>query len=466
MKVKIMNVAYLRCSTNEQDTTHQLQTIQTYCRTNGLTIDKTISEEGVSAYSTSYKDRKINSVLESTEKIDNLIIFEASRLSRNMVEGQDIIQKFTLKGTKIHSVKDNSIINQNSLDQLLNAFRYFQASEESKNTSARIKSAKQLQRERGEYLGGRIPIGYEVEGKRLKIQSSTKCTIVQLFNIYLSSGCNMCIKYLLENGINKDSNEEVLHILKNRIYIGYPYKDCDIYIHELQIIDNDTFNQVQEKIKSRGFSKRNGHIITTKSNTVLEGLCFSYCDRKMNIDYNRGVKIFRSRCKCKDHQKSFNYERIEKNVMNKLFSTFNTIDYELLEQKIREKKDKEYRERKNKLNNTKNELKQKEYILVQFNKKLEQLIMMDNIDSNAINLISNKISTIEQEIQQLNDMINTDNRRLHDGSNVINLSKYKDFESIYNKADILHKKLLVQQIVNKIVVHSYDDIDIHIKSIF
>ncbi len=460
-----MNVAYLRCSTNEQDTTHQLQTIQTYCRTNGLTIDKTISEEGVSAYSTSYKDRKINSVLESTEKIDNLIIFEASRLSRNMVEGQDIIQKFTLKGTKIHSVKDNSIINQNSLDQLLNAFRYFQASEESKNTSARIKSAKQLQRERHEYLGGRIPIGYEVEGKRLKIQPSTKCTIMQLFNIYLSSGCNMCIKYLKEHGINKDSNEEVLHILKNRIYIGYPYTNSDIYIPELQIIDNDTFNQVQEKIKSRGFSKRNNRIITAKSNSVLEGLVYSPC-RKMNIDYNRGVKIFRSRCKCKDHQKTFIYEKIEAQILNKLFSTLNTIDYELLEQKIQEKKDKEYRERKNKLNNTKSELKQKESILVQFNKKLEQLIMMDNIDSNAINLISNKISTIEQEINTLYDTIYAVDNSLTHSSNIISLSKYKDFESIYNKGDILHKKLLVQQIVNKIVVHSYDDIDIHIKSIF
>ena len=460
-----MNIAYLRCSTNQQDTTHQHEAIITYCQTNGLTIDKTISEEGVSAFSTSYKNRKINDILQSSDKIDNLVVFEASRLSRDFIEGQDLIQRFTMRGTKIHSVKDNSIINQNSLDQLLNAFRYFQAAEESKNTSARIKSAKQLQRERGEYLGGRIPIGYEVEGKRLKICASTKCTITNLFQIYLNSGCNMCIKYLKEYGINKDSNEEVLHILKNRIYIGYPYTNSDIYLPELQIIDTDLFYTVQEKIKSRGFSKRNNRIITAKSNSVLEGLVYSPC-RKMNIDYNRGVKIFRSRCKCKDHQKSFNYERIEKNVMNKLFSTFNTIDYELLEQKIQEKKDKEYRERKNKLNNTKNELKQKEYILVQFNKKLEQLIMMDNIDSNAINLISNKISTIEQEIQQLNDVIYTDNRRLHDGGNVISLDKYKNFKDIYNKADVFHKKLLVQQIVSKIEVHSYDDIDIHIKSIF
>ena len=275
----------------------------------------------------------------------------------------------------------------------------------------------------------------------------------------------MCIKYLKEHGINKDSNEEVLHILKNRIYIGYPYKDSDIYLPELQIINTDLFYTVQEKIKSRGFSKRNNRIITAKSNSVLEGLVYSPC-RKMNIDYNRGVKIFRSRCKCKDHQKTFIYEKIEAQILNKLFSTLNTIDYELLEQKIQEKKDKEYRERKNKLNNTKSELKQKESILVQFNKKLEQLIMMDNIDSNAINLISNKISTIEQEIQQLNDVIIADNRRLHDGSNIISLDKYKNFKDIYNKADVFHKKLLVQQIVNKIVVHSYDDIDIHIKSIF
>ena len=459
-----MNVAYLRCSTHEQTTEHQLDSVYAYCKANNIVVNKVISEEGISAYSTSYKDRKINELLESKEQIENLIIFEPSRLSRNMIEGQDIIQKFTLKGTKIHSVKDNSIINQSSLDQLLNAFRYFQASEESKNTSARIKSAKQLQRERHEYLGGRIPIGYEVEGKRLKIQASTKCTIIQLFNIYLSSGCNMCIKYLKEHGIIKKTNQEILQILKNRVYIGYPYKDNDIYIPELQIIDTDLFYTVQEKIKSRGFSERNNRIITARSNTVLEGLCYSSCDRKLNIDYNRGVKVLKSRCKCKDHQKSFNYEKIENNVLNNLFDKLGTIDWQLLEQKVREKKDREFMERKNKLNNTKNELKQKEYILAQFNKKLEQLIMMDNIDSNAINLISNKISTIEQEIQQLNDVIYTDESRLTVPTGIINLTKYKDFRSIYNRADILNKKLLIQQIIEKVVIRTYDDIDVYIKA--
>ena len=189
-------------------------------------------------------------------------------------------------------------------------------------TSA-IKAGKELQKQRGEYLGGRIPIGYTVEGKRLKICASTKCIITNLFNIYLSSGCNMCIKYLLENGINKDSNEEVLHILKNRIYIGYPYSNSNIYLPELQIIDTDLFYAVQEKIESKGFNKRNRSVITSKSNSVLEGLCFSYCNKKMNIDYNRGVKIFRSRCKCKDHQKTFNYERIEQNILDMIFS----LDY-------------------------------------------------------------------------------------------------------------------------------------------
>ena len=460
-----MNVAYLRCSTNEQDTTHQLQTIQTYCRTNGLTIDKTISEEGVSAYSTSYKDRKINSVLESTEKIDNLIIFEASRLSRNMVEGQDIIQKFTLKGTKIHSVKDNSIINQNSLDQLLNAFRYFQASEESKNTSARIKSAKQLQRERHEYLGGPVPYGYTVKDKHLEVDSSKVSVINQLFNIYINGGCCMCIKFLQEHGINRNSNQEVLQILKNRIYIGMPYSNSNIYIKELHIIDTNLFNAVQNKIKSRINSTRTGNIITAKSNTVLEGLCFSYCDRKMNIDYNRGVKILKSRCKCSNHQKTFNYEKIENTVLNQLFNKLNTIDWQLLEQKVKEKKDVQYREAKLHIKSLKANVKEKENVLAQYESKLEKLIMLEDIDSNAINLISNKINSIQDEINTLYDTIYAAENSLNSPVDINTLSKYKDFKSIYNKGDIFNKKLLIQQLVNKIVIREYDDIDIYMNMI-
>ena len=125
-----------------------------------------------------------------------------------------------------------------------------------------------------------------------------------------------------------------------------PYSNSNIYIKELHIIDTNLFNAVQTKIKSRVNSTRTGNIITAKSNTVLEGLCFSYCNRKMNIDYNRGVKILKSRCKCSNHQKTFNYEKIENTVLNQLFNKLNTIDWQLLEQKVREKKDVQYREAK------------------------------------------------------------------------------------------------------------------------
>ena len=50
MTKKIMNIAYLRCSSSIQDTAHQEASIVAYCSRNNITIDETISDEAISAY--------------------------------------------------------------------------------------------------------------------------------------------------------------------------------------------------------------------------------------------------------------------------------------------------------------------------------------------------------------------------------------------------------------------------------
>ena len=92
-------VAYMRCSTDEtrQDTAHQKSSIEAFALAHNLTVDE-YYEEYVSAFKTSIEEReeiqKIKRMAINGE-LKALIIFEQSRLARNMVDAISILDTFT-----------------------------------------------------------------------------------------------------------------------------------------------------------------------------------------------------------------------------------------------------------------------------------------------------------------------------------------------------------------------------------
>lgn len=79
-----MIVAYVRVSTNKQDTESQKIEIQEYCNRNNLKVDKMLSVEISSTKS--QEKRKICELKNMLHKDDTLITTELSRLGRDMLE--------------------------------------------------------------------------------------------------------------------------------------------------------------------------------------------------------------------------------------------------------------------------------------------------------------------------------------------------------------------------------------------
>lgn len=75
--------AYLRVSTDQQTLMQQSNSINEYLKTKGLTIDESFSDEGVSG-GVSYKQRKLNDLLNEMQEGDALVVSEISRLGRSM----------------------------------------------------------------------------------------------------------------------------------------------------------------------------------------------------------------------------------------------------------------------------------------------------------------------------------------------------------------------------------------------
>ena len=74
---------YTRVSTEKQELTQQLNTINDYLASKHLQADEVVSDEGVSG-GVSYKQRKLNDLINDMTEGDCLVVSEISRLGRSM----------------------------------------------------------------------------------------------------------------------------------------------------------------------------------------------------------------------------------------------------------------------------------------------------------------------------------------------------------------------------------------------
>ena len=179
-------IIYARCSTPKQNQ-DMLQSLQTqiaicmeYAKANNLIIIETISEVARGHG----KKQTYNSVLDKSNT--NLIIADASRLSRNISDGNIFVTKCEKKNILIHSVRDDIITNSNQeRKKLFNCI--YDASIESSVISKRISSAFKIRRQLGSHFGN-PPYGYKIfkhvdkkSGIKLRklLEDSTEQTIIK-----------------------------------------------------------------------------------------------------------------------------------------------------------------------------------------------------------------------------------------------------------------------------------------------
>ena len=455
--MKQMNVAYLRCSTNLQDVQHQENSIRDYAKKNNLTIDKIIKDEGISAYSKDVTARKgFQEVLHLGHlgQINNLIVFESSRISRRFAEGITIIEELTRCNVLVHSVVDNRIINKEDLDQLFNSFKFFMNQKASRETSDRIKSSKKLCREQGRYLGGKILVGFKVDENGFEvIDEDKKDEVIQMFDDYIYYGGGYTIKKY-----NFSHHQILLQKLKNKKYI--------------KIVGEAKFNQVQKLIKSRT-TARKGNITngTNKTDVIYEGLLYHSCGRKLVIDRNKkGLPFFRcKRCKGNPNitiKKSFTGTALMNNIDKEVMEILNSLDKDKLEERYNSRCNKNKTIISHRIKELNNLSKNKEKALKLANSKLERYIMED-VNDNMIEAVSNMIAKVKDELNDIQveldkKQMELDNINMEDKTHALIINKILEIKDIYARADNIKKKAILNVLIKKVVVRNINDFDIYL----
>ena len=459
--MKKLIVGYLRASTNEdrQDVSHQKASIERYAEANGMVVDEWYSEY-ISAYSTSIDDRpEIQKVkqLAIDGKLGVLIIFEQSRLARSMTDGISIIDTFTRCGVHIHSVKDNRCINQNDIDKLLSAFQSYFSEQSSKDTSTRVKSAKKLAKERGEFLGGPILYGFKVVDNKVVVDEDLIPIITETYHKYINEGCRAAMDYLGIYTQRYNVNQTMLQYLRNPRMID--------------IVGEELYNQFMD-IKAT----RNTHTNTTvnkgyRDPELIEGLIYHECGGRLTIDHCRGKLIYRCRrCKTnrvKDMKKNFSGDILTKNIEESVLEVLEELDKDKLVKQYEKENRRNTEAIEKQIKHTESEVSHKEKDLNKAKEKLQKLLISD-ISLSSIEIITNTINAMEASLSRLRDELEQlkkskaleDHKLAHKEALVDQLL---DFKYLYSKGTKKQQRAIMEQIIDKIVVRDTDDFSIYFK---
>lgn len=134
---------YIRCSTEKQDYTQQMNTINEYFARMGIdpnSIAAIYSEK--ESGTVSHNDRKLAALIEKCQQGDYIYVSELSRLGRNMSDLFSLVGETSAKGVTIIQCKDGTQIEDQSIGGKALLFALSLAAEiEVKNLRQRTQSA-------------------------------------------------------------------------------------------------------------------------------------------------------------------------------------------------------------------------------------------------------------------------------------------------------------------------------------
>jgi hypothetical protein len=172
----------------------------------------------------------------------------------------------------------------------------------------RIRDKFAASRRKGMWMGGTIPLGYDVKDRKLVINAGEAERVRMIFQRYLALGCVSKLQNDLEQrGVRSKqrvlSSGQVLgggsfgrgalyHLLQNRIYQGeVVHKGISYPGEHERIIDDELWSAVQTRLAANRGARRRSRLET---GSLLTGLIFDARGNLMSPTYSvRGGKRYR-----------------------------------------------------------------------------------------------------------------------------------------------------------------------------
>ncbi len=272
-KEKINAVIYTRYSSHnqrEESIEGQLKICHEYAKQNNINVIGEYADRAMTG--TNDNRPSFQKMLEDSNKraFQAVLVYQLDRFGRNMYEIAK--NEYSLKKNNVCLLSAKENINENDASNvMLKGVLMTMAEYYSVELSQKVKRGMGINAEKGLYNGGTIPIGLRVDkDHHYQIDEETAPIVRKIFEMYNDGHTIVQIKKYLETKGLKYSSCKIRTVLGNKKYIGiYTHNGKETPNVIPQIIDNELFEDIQQKLEKNKHSRsrlktKTEYILTTK----------------------------------------------------------------------------------------------------------------------------------------------------------------------------------------------------------
>jgi site-specific DNA recombinase len=227
-------------------------------------------------------------------KIDVIVVYKVDRLTRSLADFAKLVELFDAHGVSFVSVTQQFNTTTSMGRLTLNVLLSF-AQFEREVTSERIRDKIAASKRKGIWVGGNLPLGYEMKDGKIAVDEEEAEQVRLIFRRYLEVGSvNELVRDLRERNVRTKTKKlstgatrggipfgrgALYYLLSNHFYIGeVKYKNEILPGEQPPIMDRTLFEAVRQKALAQ-WSHRT--LVRNKSDHLLAGLFFDDAGHRM-----------------------------------------------------------------------------------------------------------------------------------------------------------------------------------------
>ena len=205
-------------------------------------------------------------------RIDMIVVYKIDRLTRSLSDFAKLVDRLDRAGASFVSVTQQFNTSTSMGRLTLNVLLSF-AQFEREVTAERIRDKIAASKQKGLWMGGRVPLGYDKSADGLVINEAEAETVRALFAAYLDLGCVRRLKAFADAKELRTktraarsgsmvpgkpfSRGRLYHLLSNPVYVGQVRHKSNVYDgrHDA-IVDLATWDRVQDRLQQNAVRRR------------------------------------------------------------------------------------------------------------------------------------------------------------------------------------------------------------------
>ena len=230
--------------------------------------------------------------------VDVVVVYKIDRLSRSLMDFSKLVEVFDRNGVTFVSVTQ-SFNTTTSMGRLtLNILLSF-AQFEREVTAERIRDKVKASRMKGMWMGGYVPLGYDVVDRKLVVNEEEAAKVRMVFERFVEIGsATVLAQELRSDGFRNKQGTLIdkgylYRLLNNRVYRGEAMHKGKAYPGEHEaIIDADLWDRAHSILQESPRKRANNSRAQTPA--LLKGLIFSDTGAAMTpTSTKKGAKLYR-----------------------------------------------------------------------------------------------------------------------------------------------------------------------------